>query len=52
MAEAGLPFVMARKPRRAIWRYGPDAHTPVAAASVSNAIVSREGVTASPALGC
>src|SRR6266567_1237714 len=29
LAEAGLPFVMALKPRRGIWAYGPDAHTPV-----------------------
>jgi hypothetical protein len=32
LAEAGLPFVMALKPRRGIWAYGPDAHTPVDAA--------------------
>ena len=30
--EAGLPFVMALKPRRGTWAYGPDAHTPVDAA--------------------
>jgi hypothetical protein len=30
--EAGLPFVMAPKPRRGTWAYGPDAHTPVDAA--------------------
>src|ERR1700747_849032 len=28
LAEAGLPFVMALKPRRGVWAYGPDAHTP------------------------
>ncbi len=27
-AGAGLPFVMALKPRRGTWAYGPDAHTP------------------------
>src|SRR6266568_3170164 len=27
-----LPFVMALKPRRGTWAYGPDAHTPVDAA--------------------
>ena len=32
LAEAGLPFVMALKPRRGVWAYGPDAHTPVDAA--------------------
>ena len=32
LAQAGLPFVMALKPRRGMWAYGPDAHTPVAAA--------------------
>src|SRR5262249_18278635 len=32
LAEAGLPFVMALKPRRGTWAYGPDAHTPVDAA--------------------
>jgi SRSO17 transposase len=32
LAEAGLPFVMALKPHRGIWVYGPDAHTPVDAA--------------------
>ncbi|WP_406431215.1 transposase [Streptomyces sp. NBC_01589] len=26
---AGLPFVMALKPRHGTWAYGPDAHTPV-----------------------
>ena len=31
-SEAGLAFVMALKPRRGIWAYGPDAHTPVDAA--------------------
>jgi DDE superfamily endonuclease len=28
LAEAGLPFVMALRPRRGTWAYGPDAHTP------------------------
>ncbi len=32
LAEAGLPFVMALKPRRGTWAYGEDAHTPVDAA--------------------
>src|SRR5215472_16975701 len=32
LAGAGLPFVMALKPRRGTWAYGPDAHTPVDAA--------------------
>src|ERR1700736_1963534 len=32
LTEAGLPFVMALKPRRGTWAYGPDAHTPVDAA--------------------
>jgi SRSO17 transposase len=32
LAEAGLPFVMALKPRRGTWAYGPDAHTSVDAA--------------------
>jgi len=32
LSEAGLPFVMALKPRRGVWAYGPDAHTPVDAA--------------------
>ena len=32
LAEAGLPFVMALKPRRGVWAHGPDAHTPVDAA--------------------
>jgi hypothetical protein len=32
LAEAGLPFVMALKPRRGTWAYGPDAHTPADAA--------------------
>ena len=32
LAEAGLPFVMALKPRRGTRAYGPDAHTPVDAA--------------------
>ena len=31
-AEAGLPFVMALKPRRGMWAYGPDVYTPVDAA--------------------
>ncbi|MER6695013.1 IS701 family transposase, partial [Streptomyces minutiscleroticus] len=29
---AGLPFVMALKPRHGTWAYGPDVHTPVDAA--------------------
>ena len=29
LAEAGLPFVMALRPHRGIWAYGPGAHTPV-----------------------
>ena len=32
LAEAGLPFVMALKPRRGTWASAPDAHTPVEAA--------------------
>ncbi|MGH3192272.1 MAG: IS701 family transposase, partial [Streptosporangiaceae bacterium] len=32
LAEAGLPFVMALKPRHETWAYGPDAHTPADAA--------------------
>ena len=32
LSEAGLPFVMALKPRRGVWAYGPDAHTPADAA--------------------
>jgi DDE superfamily endonuclease len=32
LAEAGLPFVMALKPRRGIWAPVADAHTPVDAA--------------------
>jgi hypothetical protein len=32
LAEAGLPFVMALRPRRGTWAYGADAHTPVDAA--------------------
>ena len=32
LAEAGLPFVMALRPRRGTWARGPDAHTPVEAA--------------------
>src|SRR6201987_3902689 len=34
LAEAGLPFVMAIKPRHGTWAYGPDAHTPADAARV------------------
>ena len=32
LSKAGLPFVMALKPRRGTWAYGQDAHTPVDAA--------------------
>ena len=32
LAEAGLPFVMALRPRRGIWARAADAHTPVEAA--------------------
>jgi DDE superfamily endonuclease len=32
LSEAGLPFVMALKPRRGTWAYGEAAHTPVDAA--------------------
>src|SRR5260221_13792352 len=32
LSEAGLPFVMALKPRRGTWAYGADAYTPVDAA--------------------
>jgi hypothetical protein len=32
LSDAGLPYVMALKPRRGTWAYGPDAHTPVDAA--------------------
>src|SRR5881394_3529551 len=32
LAEAGLPFVMALRPRRGTWACGADAHTPVDAA--------------------
>jgi SRSO17 transposase len=32
LAQAGLPFVMALKPRRGMWAYGPDARNPVDAA--------------------
>jgi hypothetical protein len=32
LAGAGLPFVMARKPRHGTWAYGPDAPTPADAA--------------------
>ncbi|MFF1342962.1 IS701 family transposase [Streptomyces sp. NPDC058290] len=32
LREAGLPFVMALRPRRGTWAHGPDAHTPVEAA--------------------
>ena len=28
LAEAGLPFVMALKPRHGTWAYGADAYTP------------------------
>ena len=34
LADAGLPYVMALKPRRGTWAYGPEAHTPVDAARV------------------
>ena len=34
LAQAGLPFVMALKPRHGTWAYGPDAHTPADAARV------------------
>jgi hypothetical protein len=34
LAEAGLPFVMALKPRHGTWAYGPDAYTPADAARV------------------
>ena len=34
LAAAGLPFVMALKPRHGTWAYGPDAHTPADAARV------------------
>jgi hypothetical protein len=34
LAEAGLPFVMALKPRRGTWAYGADAYTPADAARV------------------
>src|ERR1700691_51555 len=34
LADAGLPFVMALKPRRGTWAYRPEAHTPVDAARV------------------
>jgi hypothetical protein len=34
LREAGLPFVMALKPRRGTWAYAADAHTPVDAARV------------------
>jgi hypothetical protein len=34
LAEAGLPFVMALKPRLGTWAYGADAHTPVDAARI------------------
>jgi len=33
LAEAGLPFVMALKPRRGTWAYGADAYTPADAAN-------------------
>jgi hypothetical protein len=32
LGEAGLPYVMALKPRRGTWAYGADVHTPVDAA--------------------
>jgi hypothetical protein len=32
LAEAGLPFVMALRPRRGMWARDADAHTPVDAA--------------------
>ncbi|USI92982.1 transposase (plasmid) [Rhodococcus pyridinivorans] len=32
LADAGLPFVMALRPHRGTWAYGPDAQTPVDAA--------------------
>jgi hypothetical protein len=32
LAEAGLPFVMALRPRRGTWAREPDAHTPAGAA--------------------
>jgi len=32
LSEAGLPFVMALKPRHGTWAYGADAYTPVDAA--------------------
>src|SRR5205807_1288455 len=32
LAEAGLPFVMALRPRRGTWARAADAHTPVEAA--------------------
>src|SRR6516162_11500198 len=32
LSEAGLPFVMALKPRHGAWAYGADAYTPVDAA--------------------
>src|SRR6266704_3399689 len=32
LAQAGLPFVMALKPRHGTWAYGADAYTPVDAA--------------------
>ncbi len=32
LAAAGLPFVMALRPHRGTWAYGPDARTPVDAA--------------------
>jgi SRSO17 transposase len=34
LARAGLPFVMALKPRRGMWARHPDAHTPADAARV------------------
>jgi hypothetical protein len=34
LAEAGLPFVMALKPRHGTWAYGADACTPADAARI------------------
>jgi hypothetical protein len=34
LAEAGLPFVMALKPRHGTWAYGADAYTPADAARI------------------
>jgi SRSO17 transposase len=38
VAEAGLPFVMALRPRRGTWARAADVHTPVEAAQ---ALTSR-----------